>query len=252
MSKKVEKVLDRFMSLNPLIFFDLVITIFILALTIIIIIVYFLRSIKKFHLYQIENQNLKDGVAKKNSSTLDEARNRAVKIIDEANNKALDIIQRANLFTNISDDALKRELRNVTQLELKSFEKATSDFIKVYEAVLNELRLKNVEIFQNVSKNIEINTLEEIKKFKNVIEQETISSEKLVKKKIDHEYSLAKKDIDTYRQNQLNMMDDKIYEILENVSKLVLGKTINLSEHEMLIIDSLEKAKNEAIFDNEK
>lgn len=239
------------MSLNPIIFFDLVITIFILALTIIIIMFHFLRLIKKFHLYQMENQNLKDGIAKKNLSTLDETRNRAVKIIDEANSKALDIIHKANLFANITSDTFNKELKTVTQLELKSFEKATSDFIRVYEAMLNELRVKNVEIFQNVSKNIEINTLEEIKKFKGVIEQETISSEKMVKKKIDHEYSLAKKDIDAYKQNQLDMMDAKIYEILETVSKLVLGKTINLSEHEALIIESLEKAKKEAIFDND-
>lgn len=240
------------MSLEPIIFFDLVITIFILALTIVILIVYFLRLIKKFHLYRIENENQKDGIAKKNSSSLDEARQRAVRIIDEANNKALDIIQRTNLFASITNDNFNKELKAVTERELKGFEKTTVDFIKVYESVLNDLKSRNVEIFQNISNNIETSTLEEIKKFKGVIEQETISSQKMVKKKIDHEYFLAKKDIDIYRQSELRVVDERIYEILEKVSKLVLGRAIELSQHEELITDSLEKAKKEAIFDEEK
>lgn len=237
------------MNLNPIIFFDLVITIFILALTIIILVIYFLRSIKKIQ-HQMQNGNLSN--PKKNSSVSDETKNKAVKIIDEANNKALDIIQRTNLFANINSDNFNKELKALTERELKGFEKATTDFIKVYESVLNDLQSTNVEIFQKVSNNIETSTLEEIKKFKGVIEQETISSQKMVKKKFDHEYSLAKKDIEIYRQSELSMVDEKIYEILETVSKLVLGKTIELSHHEELVIESLEKAKKEGIFDDRK
>lgn len=240
------------MNLNPIIFFDLVITIFILAITIIILIVYFLNQIKKFHLYRMENMRAGDGIAKKNFASSDEAKQKAIKIIDEANNKALDIIQRASLFVNITNDNFNQELKAITEKELKGFERATLDFIKLYETVLDDLKSRNVEIFQNISNNIETSTIEEIKKFKDVIEQATISSQKIVKKKIDHEYSLAKKDIDTYRQSELRVVDERIYEILEAVSKLVLGKAIELSHHEELIIESLEKAKKEAIFNDRK
>mgnify|MGYP001609441355 CR=1 FL=1 len=241
------------MTLNPIIFFDLVITIFILSLAIVILVVYFLRSLRTLRsgLDRIENHG-GDWIAKNNSSTLDEARNRAVRIIDEANNKSLDIIQKANLFANISNDYFNKELKTITQLELKGFEKATVDFINVYQNVLNDLRAKNIEIFQNISKNIETSTLTEIKKFEDFVEQETIDSRRMVKRKIHHEYSLAKKHIDAYTESELKMVDEKIYEILETVSKLVMGKALKLSDHETLIIESLEKAKKEGIFDDEK
>jgi len=236
------------MSINSIIFFDLVITIFILALALIIVLILLLKSIRKSHLYEIENINSKSN----NSSLLDEARNKAVRITDQANNKALDIIQKANLFVNVKNDDFNKELKSVTQKELKAFEKTTLDFIKVYENVLNDLKTRNVEIFQNISNNIETSTLGEIKKFNSVIEQETISSQKMLAKKIDDEYSLAKKDIDAYRQDRLRIVDERIFEILEKVSKLVLGKAISPSDQEALIIDSLEKAKKEAIFDSAK
>src|SRR3989344_5741963 len=223
------------MSINSIIFFDLVITIFILALALIIVLILLLKSIRKSHLYEIENINSKSN----NSSLLDEARNKAVRITDQANNKALDIIQKANLFVNVKNYDFNKELKSVTQKELKAFEKTTLDFIKVYENVLNDLKTRNVEIFQNISNNIETSTLGEIKKFNSVIEQETISSQKMLAK-----------DIDAYRQDRLRIVDERIFEILEKVSKLVLGKAISPSDQEALIIDSLEKAKKEAIFDS--
>ena len=53
------------MTLNPIIFFDLVITILILSITIVICFVYFLKEVKKFQAYRIEIENQKDGIAKK-------------------------------------------------------------------------------------------------------------------------------------------------------------------------------------------
>lgn len=238
------------MTLDPIIFFDLVITIFILASTIIVLTIYFLRMIKKLQ-SEIQARS-KDETSKKILSLSEETRNKAIRIIDEANSKALDIIQRAHLFSGISNDYFNDELKAVTERKLHVFEKTTEDFIKVYQTVLNELKLKNVEILQNVSKNIEDTTLEEIKKFKSIIEKETIASQNLVKKKIDYEYSLAKKDIEVYKQSELKIVDEKIYEILETISKLVLGKAIQLSEHEDLIIESLAKAKKEGMFDDGK
>ena len=240
------------MSISPIIFFDLIITIFILAITTVVLIVYLVRSMKKLRLYQTEYENNKAAIIKNNLYMLNEARNKAVRIIDEANNKALDVIEKAGLFANITNDNFNKELKAFAERELNSFEKATSDFITIYESVLNDLKSRNVEIFQKISNNIEITTLEEIKKFKRIIEQETIYSQKMISKKIDHEYSLAQKDIEVYKQDKLNMIDDKIYEILERIAKIVIGKALDLSDHEELIIQSLEEAKKKAIFNDEK
>lgn len=238
------------MSLESLIFFELGFLILIIPLGLIIITVYFSRLTKRFHLYQIEINGSKSPAAK--DKTLDEARNKAMKIIDDANNKALDIVQKSNLFVSSISDNFDSQLKNVTSIQLKAFGKATTEFIQLYASVLNDLKSKNIEVFQTVSKNIENSTLEEVKKFKNIIEEETIASRKVLKEKIDREYLIAKKDVDLYKQNEIRMIEDNIYEILEKVASLVLGKAIKVSEHEELIIKALDKAKENGVFSNVK
>lgn len=177
-----------------------------------------------------------------------EASKTASKIIDEANNKAIDIINKANLSADIASDNFNQEIKRIGSLQIREFEKATSDFMKLYAQVLQDLKLKNIEVFQNVSKDIEVNTIEEIKNFKQSMESLTVSSQKLVQKKIDTDYVTVKKEIEDYKKTTLKKIDQEIYILLEKVGKLVLGKALSLSEHEDLIEKSLEKAKKEGAF----
>lgn len=224
------------MTIEPIIFFDMAATIFILAVALIMV-------IKKHH-----GQHGADEAFKKNTDLLDEARQKALNLIDEANNKALDIINKASLSTDIASSNFNQKIADISSLQIKQFEKITSDFTKLYNQVLSDLKTKNIEVFQNVSKDIEVSTMGEIKNFKDSMEKLTISSEKLVKKKIDTDYEVTKKEIEAYKEGEIKKIDLEIYKLLEKTSKLVIGRAINLSEHEDLVLDSLEKAKKEGIF----
>lgn len=216
------------MDIEPIIFFDLVATIFILAVGLVF------AAVRKPHYPP--------------SDHLSNDTQTASKIIDEANNKAIDIINKANLSTDIASDNFNQEVKRVASLQIKEFEKATSDFIKLYSQVLQDLKIKNIQVFQNVSKDIEVNTVKEIKNFKESMESLTSQSEKLVRKKIDSDYIEMKKEIQDYKEEQLKKIDQEIYAMLEKVSKLVFGKALSLSAHEDLIQKSLEIAKKEGTF----
>ena len=218
------------MNVDPIIFFDLVIALFILSLALVIVVIYLSKTMKKLHFYLIEQEHLKADIAKNNMALLDETRNRAVKIIEDA-----------NLFSQDTKESFNKQLTS-----------ATSDFVKLYGNALNDLKAKNIEIFQNISKNIEISTLSEIKKFKEIIEQETIDSEKMVKQKVEHEYNLTKKSIGDYKEAQIKKIDAEITAIIQRVSEIVLGKAISLTDHEQLIINALEEAKKEGVFKDEE
>lgn len=179
---------------------------------------------------------------------LPDASQKAIKIIDEANSRALDIVNKADLSTAIASSNFNQQISHISSSQIKTFEKTTADFIKTYSQVLQDLKSKNIEMFQSVSKAIEVNTIAEIKSFKESMEKLTVSSEKLVKKKIDTDYETAKKEIEDYKVKELSQIDDEIYAILERIAKLALGKTLSLSEHEDLIQKSLEKAKKEGVF----
>ena len=179
---------------------------------------------------------------------LDEARVKATQIIDSANNKALDIISKVTLSANASSESFRENLSRTSFAQIKEFEKASSDFTALYFQILQDLKTKNIEVFQNVSKDIEINTAAEMKNFKESMQKLTILSQTEIKKKIDIDYEALKTEIENYKNAKLQKVDQEIYELLEKVSELVLGKALSLSEHEDLIEKSLEKAKKEGVF----
>lgn len=223
----------------------MVLAIFILSVTLVGVVLYFFHAMKKFH---VEIQDTGDETLKKNTQVLDQARQKAIKMIDEANNKAMDIVNKANLSTDIASANFNQELIRITSMQAKEFEKISSDFIKFYGQYLTDLKSKNMEVFQNISKNIERSTTEEIRNFKDSIEKTTVSSQDMVKKKIDAEYETIQTEINNYKDRELKRIEDEIFTLLEKISKLTLGKAINLSDHEDLILKSLEKAKKEGVF----
>lgn len=232
------------MSIEPIIFFDMAAAILVLALALVAIVFYLSRVMKILH----ANFRMRDEAFQKNAGLLDEARNKAVKIIDDANNKALDIVNKVALSTDVVSENFNREISHISSSQIKEFEKATSDFIKLYSQILQDLKIKNIEVFQTTSKDIETNTMEEIKNFKESMQKLTTLSQEEVKGKINSDYEAAKKEIEGYKKEELQRIDLGIYELLEKTAKLVLGKALSLSEHEDLIEESLEKAKKEGIF----
>lgn len=224
------------MNIEPIIFFDLIIAIFTLSAALVGVVIYFSHAQKKQSLQQ-------------NTDLLDEARQKAVEMIDAANNQALDIVNKTNLSADIASGNFNQQIARITSLQIKEFEKTTANFLKLYGEVLRDLQSKNIELLQNISKNIETDTINEINNFKESLEKQTVLSEDLVREKIDADYLTVRQEIEAYKEKKLKKIDDEIYETLEKISKLVLGKALSLSEHEDLILKSLEKAKQEGVFE---
>src|SRR3989344_8652199 len=183
------------MNVEPIIFFDMIAAILILAIALASIVFYLAHIIKKIQQKQITD----DDIGKYNMDLMDNSRLKAVKMIDEANNKALDIINKANLGTDIASQNFNDQIARITSAQIKQLENSTQDFTKIYDQVLKDLKTKNIEMFQNISKDIEENTIGEIKNFKDQVAELTISSQKSIQEKINENYNATKKEIDDYK-----------------------------------------------------
>lgn len=58
----------------------------------------------------------------------------------------------------------------------------------------------------------------------------------------------AQEDIEEYKRLQFDGVDIQVSEVVERVSREVLGKVISKEEHEKLIWDAVERAKSQGIF----
>jgi F0F1-type ATP synthase membrane subunit b/b' len=88
-------------------------------------------------------------------------------------------------------------------------------------------------------------TKEKIKKLEEeigIISQETRKS--FIEKRNEIEILL-----ENYKKEKIKEIDERIFQLLVDITKKVLGKAIDLSTHEELVIKALEKAKKENFFE---
>lgn len=118
------------------------------------------------------------------------------------------------------------ELNQATKNELVKIQGIN---LKAHDLLINEVKKESAELLKDIAQ-----------KF-NQIYQST--SETLNKKVVETEM-----EIKNYKKEELKEIDRKIYQMIGEVAKKTIGKTIDLSAHEKLVIEVLEKAKKENFF----
>ncbi len=125
---------------------------------------------------------------------------------------------------------INKEIRDRLLVEAeKEMKEFGNDYLRAREKMFRELKA--------VSKEVEESASRKISEF--YFDIENLTKEKLIK---------LEKEIEEYKKEQIKKIDKEIYQILSQVAKEVLGKAIDISTHERLVIEALEKAKKEGIF----
>ncbi|MBI2031788.1 MAG: hypothetical protein HYT08_04215 [Candidatus Levybacteria bacterium] len=235
------------MTIDPVVFFDFVIALFVLSVALASLAISYSQIIKKFNSQKDELESLTSRIYEKEAGVLKDARNKAESIINEAVQKAQEIIAGSNIVNTQSKKALDEAFETLLKHQTGYFEKASQDFLQVYKNELEALKQKNIEILKNTSKSIEEDTVKEVQDFDNVLEQETVASQKIIQEKIEKDYSKVQKEVEQYKNEMLGKVDAQISKLIQDVSKKVIGKSLSLQEHEQLIIDALEEAKKNGL-----
>lgn len=127
-----------------------------------------------------------------------------------------------NKMGKMIQDKLLKETEN----KIAEFD---NTYLKGQDLLFQEIKNKTEELSKNITEEI------------HWLYQASLEplSEKIVQ---------AEKNIDNYKKEKTEEIDQKIYQIIKQVAKRTIGKTIDLSLHEELVVEALEKAKKEKFF----
>lgn len=134
------------------------------------------------------------------------------------------------------------KIKTESTQKMGTTQSAYADYIKSLEerivADLNEnrtvLREKTDQLFSQ--------SLELLQKFIGDLQSSTQTQ-------LDAEIGNARKIVDEYRRQRLEIIDENIVAILEKTLNIALGKVLTLGEQTELVYEALERAKKENIFD---
>lgn len=130
-----------------------------------------------------------------------------------------------------------------------------SDFKNILNKKLDAAMLNVVEEIKKSFLEIEKTNREVSQSILTMSQQKIEELEKQIKEiSRDLKINLAKKQseidnfLENYKKERLKEIDEKIFQIISEVAIKTLGKAIDFSSHEELVIRALEKAKKEKFF----
>ena len=226
-------------TLTPLNIFLIWLCIFSLSL--------FLLSILYGRRNQKKIDEIKDTEEKKWEDLELKAQRDYQEIIESANKMAQEIILQATEIKQDSTNNLQDSVDMMLDDQKKILEEASLALSKKFEEQIKEVNINNIELLKNIYKGIESDVQSDYSEYKDLIKKQTFEADNAAKEKIKEEYTRLDAEVKDYREKMIEKVNQEIYKILLNISKVVLGKSLDLTAHEDLVIDALNKARKENI-----
>jgi len=177
---------------------------------------------------QVANEELKNAP---------QIRARAEKILEDAKAKSQEIISQAVTLNSQSMQSLNQAL-----------EKATNEQIMAYKQALENGKGESVKTLSNISKDIQNAALEEVQAFKNNLQQEVAKSQLEVQKRLEADFKSVDTQVEEYKKKRLTEVEAELNQILAKVTEDLLGKSLRISDHQELVMKSLQEAKQKNVF----
>lgn len=195
------------------------------------------KSFEVLHQAIQKAQQLLGQAADQNSQLTNEAKVQVQKYEQNSEVQLKQVLEEARIDFDKQLKNLSFQIQNLSDQSTKASGQ--------YQAYLNQLQSETQRLQQLSQETIksEINKLfenfeQQLTHFLTQTEQESVRS-------IDLELRAARQLIDTYKQQQLQLIDENAIAVLERTLALVLTKKINLKDHLDLVYESLEQAKIE-------
>jgi hypothetical protein len=184
----------------------------------------------KFHRREKELEKKEQKIDTEYHKIVDDALSRERKILEDAIKESEKIIMDTKFISRDSKTHLDQSLSTmVSELQHDALTSA-KQYTQSYQTSLQQISHQSLSNFQQASSGLESQLQKQIQQFQASI------------------IPTMQKEIDTYKQSRMKDIDDQVTVVVQKVSQAVLRKSIPVSDHQQLIIDALEKAKQQDVF----
>jgi len=202
------------MLIDPIFFYIFLITIFFLAAVLVIVVWTQILFFKKFSAVKKENLQLKSSLINEEAEILKNASEKGERIITSALKQAVQIENTAQMNQKEFSELLNKELNQVIKKYSDQLEENSRKALSSYQKSLSGQMEKNIKSSSDSAEDFERALL-----------------------------SSMEAEIEKQKTERLVRLSEQIFGVLQDASKEVLNRSLNLSAHEDLITEALEKAK---------
>ena len=231
--------------INPQLLVFLIGAIILLSIIVVSLVISYGASLKRLKKLQENEDALYKKTIEEEKNIVEQAQTDYQGIIKAADEKAKEILNQSAQINQTSEKELNDAVAGLAEKEKNEINARSQILLKQYEEQIAQINDNSINNLKNISEDIKTSVISHFDELKKLMSEQTFESKKAAEEKIKVEYDELEKELQNYKQKQLQEVDQKIYQIIFNVSKAAIGKGLSMDQHQELILDALERAKNE-------
>ena len=174
---------------------------------------------------------------KKAEEVIKEADTRSREILDKVEQKAEEILRHSELFKSDLNNDFKDSLKQLAQSYAQVIQEHSKKFTLDYENILTSVKNESLLRAKQALDNIENEVAKQLNESKGSLNSEMTKS-----------LAKAQTVIDQYRRSELDKVDHDIDQLVVQMAKDLLRINLEPKDHRKLVMQALEKAKEQGAF----
>jgi exonuclease VII large subunit len=151
----------------------------------------------------------------------------------------------------IREDFIKELESNLNKVGIQlqeNLKQQSTEMASQYNNLLKDVRNDYLKQSEKQAEEFEKAAEAELTEFQKDLKKQTVNSEQEIESQVKLRFDQIQQELEAYRAEQMKKIAAQTNSILEDVTRKVLGQGLNLSEQEQLVMDSIETAKKENLF----
>ena len=174
---------------------------------------------------------------------LNDSKAQSSKLILAAQEQSTKIIQETNFLNESFKQKFAEELKSLVDRQEDVFKNVAGELSKQYQQAFEQEKITTLSELTKVSDTLRSDMLTKVDEFKSVLEKNTVEAENELRGKVRQDYEYLSQRMKEYETAKLQKIDEKIFLILTQVTKDILGSALTINEQEELVFKVLNDAK---------
>lgn len=194
----------------------------------------------------LDNDIVKQEAYDKALNVLEDAKEKSLEILGTSNDRARKILDSVDYINVETKKELDLELKKLSERQVSTFENLSSDLINVYKNSLEDQHKVGLAQIEKTSEFVQEELKNQITDLKDSLQKETAQSEEQVRAMISSDYEHTKAEIEKYKNEKFAEINLKVYELIPQITKEILGRTLTIDDHQSVVLKILDDAKRDS------
>ena len=195
-----------------------------------------------------EGQKMRQTITQKTNEILAKTINLAQELVRSSVNQSQKNLKISDTFKLEMEGMMKQgvdqiisETKQMLQVESQNI---LSGYQNKFSSLNQEVAITAQEAKDEIIKEAQIR----IGEIGSSIESGLSEIPRLIEGKVEEQIAKNEKELAVYKEQKFKEIDTKIYQLIGQIAKKTIGRSIDISTQEQLVVDALEKARKEKMF----